>query len=77
MNWTEWITYLTHPQADMTLWVCIAIPVIFIVLNFLLPRVLAWRDYRRKNPLPSPAFRASAASGAKPAQPQRRKRRKR
>lgn len=50
MNWTELLDYLTHPQSEMTIWVLIAIPVLVIGLNYVVPQILQWRDYRRVHP---------------------------
>ena len=51
MSWMEWLDYLTHPHADQLIWVLIGVPVVVLLLNYVVPQILQWRDYRRTHPM--------------------------
>ncbi len=54
MNWQEWINYLTHPQAEHTIWVLIGVPVAVLLLNYAAPQIMEWRAYRKTHPMSRP-----------------------
>lgn len=59
MSWMEWLDYLTHPHSEQLIWVLIGVPIIVILLNYVMPQIMQWRDYRRAHPMGSTGVRTS------------------
>ncbi len=73
MNWSEWLEYLTTPHSEHLVWVLIGVPVVVLLLNYIVPQIMEWRAYRRKNPASTSAA-GQRSSNTKPRHQHKKKR---